>query len=117
MINEISNANDHQGQINKPGNRQKDNQPAGTQRDKSGEFNTADVVEISHVKPVPPVSDEKNTIYLSSNATNAQKNSNVPDPVKVTDKTEQTANSPKNDASSIYGERKSGIGKFLDTIA
>jgi hypothetical protein len=117
MINEISNANDQLGQVNKPGGRNKNIQAAGMQTGKSGEFDIRDVVEISQLKPVQPVTEDKNEINFSSDAKNAEKNiygSGIPEGAAKT----APGNEPKqNDTPSVYGERESGLGKFIDTEA
>lgn len=117
MITEISNANDQMGQINKPGSRHKDIQAAGTQTGKSGEFDVHDVVEISQLKPVQPVSDDKNDINFSSDAKNAEKNSYVSGTIEGDVKTAQGNEPSQKDTSSVYGERESGIGRFIDKVA
>ncbi|MBI5664992.1 MAG: hypothetical protein HZC49_07910 [Nitrospirae bacterium] len=116
MINEITNTNDQQGQVNNPGGRHKDIQ-AGTQTGKSGEFDIRDVVDISQLKPVQPVSHEKNEISLSSDARNAEKNTYAPETAEGPDKPAQENETKINSTSSVYGERESGIGKFIDTVA
>jgi hypothetical protein len=117
MINEISNINDHQSQVHKQGNRNKDIATGGIQTEKSGEFDIRDVVEISNLKPVQPVSEDKNDINFSSDAKNAEKNIVVSGTMEGAAKTAQSNEPAQNDTSSVYGKRESEIGKFLDTIA
>lgn len=117
MINEISNANDQQGQVNKPGSRHKDIQAAGMQTGKSGEFDIRDVVEISQLKPVQPVSEDKSEINFSSDAKNAEKNTYGSGTLEGAAKTAQSNEPSQKDTPSVYGERESGIGKFIDTVA
>ena len=117
MINEISNLNDQQGQVNKPGSRHKEIQGSGTQTDKSGEFDIRDVIEISQIKPVQPVTDDNNEINFSSDAKNAERTSYVSGTMEGTAKTVPSNETPQNDMSSVYGKRESGIGKLIDTVA
>lgn len=117
MINEISHIYDQQGQVHKPGNRHKDVQSSGMHTDKSGEFDTSDVVEISQLKPVQPVTQDKNEISFSSDAKNAEKNIAVQGALEGTDETSRGKEASQNDTSSVYGKQKSEIGKFLDTVA
>ncbi len=116
MINEISNINDQQGQVNKPGSRHKDIQVAGTQTGKSGEFDIRDVIEISQLKPVQPVSVDKNEINFSSDAKNAEKNTYESGTIEDAKPAQGNGPSP-NDTSPVYDKRESGIGKFIDTVA
>jgi len=117
MINEITNANDQQGQVNKPGSRHKDIQGAGTQTGKSGEFDIHDVVEISQLKPVQPVSEDKNDIHFSSDAKNAEKNTDILGPKEIFTNTTNASNATEDSQNSVYGKRESEIGKFIDTVA
>ena len=69
MITEVSNTGSSPSQTHK---HNKDI-PTGQGTVHSGAVKTKDVVEISSVKPVQPVTDEKNEINLSSDAKNAEK--------------------------------------------
>jgi hypothetical protein len=117
MINEISNINDQQGQVNKPGSRHKDIQAAGTQTGKSGEFDIRDVVEISQLKPVQPVSEDKNEINFSPDAINAEKMDKLSGPGEGNANTATNPDTLQDGQNSVYGKRESGIGKFIDTVA
>ncbi|MEW6600453.1 MAG: hypothetical protein AB1499_05735 [Nitrospirota bacterium] len=116
MINEISNINDHQGQVNKPNNRQKDLMTGVTHADTSSEFDTKDVVEISRLQPVQPVTDDKNDINFSPDAKNAEKNGDVPGTAVVPGKKAQDNETAQNDEFPVYGKTESSIGKFIDTV-
>lgn len=112
MINEISNIKDYHSQVHKSGNR---NPLEGTQTDKSGEFSTRDVVEISNLKPVQPVSEDKNEINFSSDAKNAEKNIRGIEDVEGSVKTEESNNSLPN-VATVYGQKESEIGTVLNKV-
>ena len=117
MINEISNINDSQSQVHKTGNRHKDILSAGIQTDRAGEFDTQDVVEISQLKPVQPVSEDKNEINFSPDAINAEKMDKLLGPVEGFANTANDPNPLQDGQTSVYGNKESGIGKLLDTVA
>ncbi len=113
MISEISNIKDHHSQVHKSGNR---NPLEGTQTDKSGEFSTRDVVEISNLKPVQPVSEDKNDIYFSSDSRNAEKNIMRTQDVEGSVKTEDSNSPSPNAATSAYDQKESEIGTVLNKV-
>ncbi len=116
MINKILSINDQHSQVNKTGNRNKDITLDGMQTDNSGEFDTRDVVKISNLKPVQPVTDDKNEINFSSDANNAEKNVKGVEVAQGSAKTEDSINSLPNSAESLYGQIESGIGTFLNKV-
>ncbi len=115
MINKILSINDQHSQVNKTGNRNKDITLDGMQTDNSGEFDTRDVVEISNLKPVQPVTEDKNEINFSSDAKNAEKNIKGVE-VAQGPKTEDSINPLPNSAASLYGQIESGIGTLLNKV-
>lgn len=116
MINEISNINDSQSQVYKQGNRNKDTLSAGTQSAVPGEFDTKDVVEISQVKPVQPVTEDKNEVNFSPDAINAEKIEKLLGPAEGIE-TAASDPAPKDGQTSIYGNKESEIGNLIDTVA
>ncbi|MBI4682572.1 MAG: hypothetical protein HY757_05670 [Nitrospirae bacterium] len=113
MINEISNIKDYQSQVHKSGNR---NLLEGTQTNQPGEFSTLDIVEISNLKPVQPVSEDKNEIHFSSDSRNAEKNIRRTQDTEGSAKTEDSNNPLPNAATSAYDQKESGIGTLLNKV-
>ena len=116
MINELSNINDHQSQVHKQGNRNKDIAMAGTQTEKSGGYDIRDVVEISNLKPVQPVTEDKNEINFSSDARNSEKNiegsESAGGPIKAED-----SNNPAPDVATFsYGYKEHEIGMLINKV-
>ena len=113
MISEISNIKDYSNQVHKSGNR---NPSEGVQTDKSGEFSTRDVVEISNLKPVQPVSEDKNEINFSSDSKNAEKNIMRTQDLEGSAKAEDSNNPLPDTATSAYDQKESGIGTILNKV-
>jgi len=116
MINEISNINDSHNQVHKQGNRQKDQLSAEAKTGLPGEFDTKDVVEISLVKPVQPVTENKNEINFSPNSIQADKKEELLGPAESIADTAKGPD-PKDGQTSVYGNKETEIGKLLDTLA
>ena len=131
MINEVSNTGSPLSQTQK---HNKDIQPAGQGTVYAGAVNVQDVVEISGVKPVQPVTDEKNEINSSSDAKNAEKDiqaakgreessravsESQSDNQKAgrSGQTEGSTDQLSETVNSAYNPKETEIGKVLNEVA